>query len=300
MKNYINYFLAPIFLFTAILNAQVVDGEINDPGDIAFVGYHDTNDGFSFVFLDDCPAGTTIRFLDEEWDGTNFISASGEGEVLWENNTGSLIAAGTVVNILNADDNGSGISASSGTAAEVEGGFGTSASLVTEQIYAVTGTRTTPGVFLTFIGSTSNASLANTGLTLGANAVQVTGEGYYSGGTSCSSTITDCASMLNTPGNWTVGEFNFPDVVPSVINLGGVLSINKKELQDVSFANPVNETLEIYSKNAIDKIGIYNISGSLVVSSSNNKVDVGHLKSGIYLAKIITANNMITKKLVIN
>ena len=95
------------FILLIPLGAQAVqDGAIDDPGDIAFVAYHDDDDGFSFVLMDDAPNGTSIRFIDEEWTGAAFASAEGggEGDVLWTNNTGSTIAKGTVVDIVDADD----------------------------------------------------------------------------------------------------------------------------------------------------------------------------------------------------
>ena len=209
-------------LFTLSLYAQQ-DGMIDDPGDIAFVAYHDDDDGFSFVFTDDCPNGTSIRFIDEEWDGSMFVSATSEGEVLWTNTTGAVIPAGTVIHITDADDNDLGIAASLGTASEVDGGFTTGE--INDQIYAVTGTRAMPGTFLAFVGSLGNgvdiiASLANTGLTNGTTANVIgDNEGYYSGSTNCNGTLTQCLQMINNSGNWTMGAFTYPGGAPSSFQL---------------------------------------------------------------------------------
>jgi len=201
------------------------DGVIDDPGDIAFVAFHDNDDGFSFVFLDACPAGATIRFTDEGWNGTAFNSTTSEGEVLWTNNTGSIITLGTVVNITDADDNSDGINASVGTAAEVESGFTTG--VANEQIYAITGTRAAPGTFLAFVGDYVNdggstTTLSGTGLVLGTTAVGYEdSEGYYSGPTNCNGTLTECLQMINNPANWSLGSHAFPSVVPN--SFGGTV-----------------------------------------------------------------------------
>ena len=190
--------------------AQNNNGAIDAAGDIVFVAYHDDDDGFSFLLLDDCPNGTSIRFVDEEWNGTGFASSTSEGEVIWSNNTGSTIAKGTVIDITDADDNGAGISASLGIAIEDDLGFSTANG---DQLFAITGTRATPGVFLAFVGCDTGNTLSGTGLTNGSTAVITCFEGYYSGTTSFS-TLSSAATTINTIGNWTTGDFSFPSVVP--------------------------------------------------------------------------------------
>ena len=78
---------------------------IDAPGDIAFTSYATTVDGYSFVFIDDCPAGTVIEFTDEEWLGSAFSSLTSEGNNRWTNNTGNTIAKGTVIIVQNANEN---------------------------------------------------------------------------------------------------------------------------------------------------------------------------------------------------
>jgi len=181
-----------VLLFPFITFAQIEDDTIDDPGDIVFVGYHDTDDGFSFLLMDNCPNGTSIRFVDEEWTGAAFNSPTGEGEVLWTNNTGGTLAKGTIINITDADDNSGGITASSGTASEIDSGFSTANG---DQIYAITGTRVAPGTFLAFVGEDSSfgggeiATLAGTGLTAGVTARLIATEGYYNGTTVFNGTL---------------------------------------------------------------------------------------------------------------
>ena len=204
-----------LFIFLGILNtiSQNDNGQIDAPGDIAFVAYHDDDDGFSFILLDDCPNNTSIRFTDEEWNGTAFVSPTGEGEVLWTNNTGNTITKGNIINITDADDNSGGITASSGTASESDTGFTTSN---IDELFAFTGTRAAPGTFLAFIGDINGNSLANTGLTDGVTANIITQEGYYNGSTICNGSLADCAALINTSSsNWSFGGYSFPSTVPS-------------------------------------------------------------------------------------
>lgn len=225
----INISIMIYFFGCSSLFAQVFDTSIDDAGDIAFIAYHDNIDGFAFVFLDDCPNGTTIRFIDEGWNGTAFNSVTSEGEDLWTNNTGATLAQGTVVKIESA--NNSPV-ASVGTVTEIESGF--SLSLVSDQIYAVTGTRAAPGTFLAFVGNGTtdggNAiSFTGTGLVAGQTALIIptngtSEEGYYTGATSCNGTLVQCSAMINTIGNWSIGEYTYPTVVPDSFS-GGALPV---------------------------------------------------------------------------
>ena len=211
--------LVLFFVLTyAITFSQNDNGLIDAPGDIAFVAFHDSDDGFSFLFLDDCPNGEIIRFIDEGWIGSEFRTPNYEGEVTWTNDTGSTISKGVVIDITDADDNGTGITASLGTAEETDSGFTTSNTK--EQIYAITGTRAVPDTFLAFVGhatldSSIPITLDGTGLVAGATAASIgSGEGYYTGTTSFSETLSDVAIAINTAGNWDQNPFLFPDIVP--------------------------------------------------------------------------------------
>ncbi len=211
MKNY--YFVKHLILLTSFfilgstsILSQNDNGSIDSAGDIAFVAYNDSPDGFSFVFLDDCPNNSSIRFIDEEWNGSSF--GTGEGDLLWVNNTGSTINKGTIITINNADDNPIGsISASIGTVSEDDSGFNTAN---IDHLFAITGTRTSPGTFLSFIGGATGITLSGTGLTNGANALIITSEGYYSGTTVFNSSLASCSSDVNNLSNWSFGAYNFP------------------------------------------------------------------------------------------
>src|SRR5262245_42020526 len=75
------------------------------PGSIAFIGFNaDGNDGFAFIVIDPIPAGTVIRFNDNEWNGLAIGAGgafnTGEGSLTWTNG-GSDLPAGTIVELLN-------------------------------------------------------------------------------------------------------------------------------------------------------------------------------------------------------
>ncbi|WP_299314647.1 Ig-like domain-containing protein [uncultured Aquimarina sp.] len=189
---------------------------IDAPGDIAFVAFHtdnggaDQEDGFSFILLDDAIDGTTITFIDEEWNGTQFSSPVNEGDLIWTNNTGSTIDAGTVVNVTDADGNTE--MASIGIVDEINDGFDLVAA---EDIVAVTGTRTSPGVFLTAIDGDNGFPFnsTNTGLS-SAQILLISDQGIYTGSTTCDSTIGDClVQIYDSTNNWSFGNYTHPDNV---------------------------------------------------------------------------------------
>ncbi|MBW1298289.1 beta strand repeat-containing protein, partial [Aquimarina litoralis] len=277
-------------MLSFISYGQVRDGVIDDPGDIAFVAYNNDDDGFSFVFLDDCPDGTTIRFTDEEWTGTAFSTPDGEGEVLWTNNTGGIIAIGTVVDITDADDNGTGILASVGTASEVEPGFNTAN---IDELFAITGTRAVPGTFLSFVGDLTGNSLTGTGLTDGVNANIITQEGYYTGSTTCNSSIGDCAAMINDSNNWTLGDFAFPTIVPDTFD-GSALAADTENprIQSITRQTPTTSptnadalTFGVEFTEAVVNVSAADFSiGSTTTATITNVADLGSNVWGITIS----------------
>ena len=131
---------------------------------------------------------------------------------------GSTITKGTVVDIVDADDNAAGITPSVGTAAETDLGFSTANG---DQIYAITGTRAAPGTFLAFVGESQDingaetAVLTGTGLTAGTDAHLIATEGYYSGSTACNSTVSACLQQINGASWIGTAGFSYPADSPS-------------------------------------------------------------------------------------
>lgn len=220
------------------------DGVIDDVGDIAFIAWSASNqDGFAFVFLDDCPNNTSIKFVDEEWTGSGFYTSSGEGENTWTNNTGSDITKGTVVIIQNADNNPT---CNVGSVAETDAGFDL-ASSAPDQIFAFVGTRSSP-TFLAMIGHTSlpnNGSgsvqtLSGTGLTTGSSAIHLTKEALYDGSTSCNSNVTSCLQMIYDDTAWSTlsSSAQFPSHVDTLFD-GSVLPVELLSFSAMTTGNGV-------------------------------------------------------------
>ncbi len=280
-----------IFALSNSIFSQIQNNSITDAGDIVFTAYHNNPDGFSFVFLDNCPAETTIRFVDEEWNGSAFASENYEGEILWTNDTNTTISQGTVIIIQNADDD-INISASTGSAIEINSGF--SIANTNDGIMAITGTRSSPGVFLAFFGDTTASSLVGTSLINGYTANQQSnyGTGYYSGGQNCNGlSITECSERLNNTANWTIeSTFDYPEIVMSELDLNAVLKLKNAEKQNIYYyPNPVTDKLKILTEHIISSVQIHNILGQQVYfadfNNSNISIDLTSLRSGSYYIK---------------
>lgn len=79
-------------------------------------------------------------------------------------------------------------------------------------------------------------------------------------------------------------------------------TINDIELK--VFPQPANDYLNICSDENITKISIYNLNGMKICTQNNNshnyKFDISGFSKGIYILKVNTDNNIITKKININ
>ncbi len=152
-----------------------------NPGDILFVGFNaDTDDGIAFVAMNPIPAGTTIYFTDNEWNGMA-IGAGGafnsltEGVISWT--ATADVPAATVITITNT--NSVTIAASCGSTALEINNLNLNTS--NEVVYAYMGsTNSTPTCFLTALANdsftASNGTLDGTGLTDGVNAIDIDGD----------------------------------------------------------------------------------------------------------------------------
>jgi hypothetical protein len=207
--------------FTSItIFAQTANNSIDATGDIAFTAYL-TNfsnglQGFAFILLDNCPNNQSIGFIDEEWNGSSFLA--GEGQIIWTNNTGATISKGTVIKIAGSlasniawTSMNTSVDAGKGSIA-VSGTFSTGSG---DQIFAMTGTRSSPGTLLAFVGGILSADLVfqNTPFGSGGNptsnlvfngqyATNVTTGSAYTGTPACNGTIAQCNTMINTAASW--------------------------------------------------------------------------------------------------
>jgi predicted extracellular nuclease/2',3'-cyclic-nucleotide 2'-phosphodiesterase (5'-nucleotidase family) len=186
-------------------------------GSIAFVGFNaDGDDGFAFIAVDAIPAGTVIRFSDNEWNGLGVGAGgafnTGEGALTWTNGVTDL-PAGTVIELVRISDGG----ARTANIGAISGGnvaLGNSG----EAVFAFVGTsETAPETFLAavtnnnggFSGATTSGLLAGTGLVAGTSALVLPGTGgadvavYVpaTGGASFASRDAALAAF-NAAGNW--------------------------------------------------------------------------------------------------
>lgn len=204
--------LAFVFLFVvpSVGSAQTA-------GQVMFVGFNaDGNDGFSFVTLVDLANGTNIRFNDNEWNGSPIGGGgafnAGEGSMTWNNNTGNVIFAGTVITVTNSATTPATTvgTISAGTIALDPGN---------EVLYMFIGTdASTPTTFLSAIANDTfaNGSITNTGLTAGTNAISITGDEdvmVYTGSINCTSTIANCTTAIATATSWTTQDTGADDSV---------------------------------------------------------------------------------------
>jgi hypothetical protein len=141
------------------------------PGSIAFTVFNgDGSDDFGFVALVAIPAGTQIRFTDNEWNGQSFATTgvfnTDEGFMKWTAPEGG-VPAGTVVVINGASTVAPYASNvydvfSGSPYGTVTGGVNLNISL--ETLYAYQGTEMRASGFLSVIASHIGDSVAGTGL----------------------------------------------------------------------------------------------------------------------------------------
>ncbi|WP_452597363.1 aryl-sulfate sulfotransferase [Pontimicrobium sp. MEBiC01747] len=86
---------------------------------------------------------------------------------------------------------------------------------------------------------------------------------------------------------------------PSDCNL---LSVTEHDLLNAStklYPNPVENILNINSKNTIEKVEVYSIQGQLMATYLNQtSIDLNTIKPGIYLLKLYSNKSLITKKII--
>ncbi|MFT4848392.1 MAG: beta-glucanase (GH16 family) [Sediminicola sp.] len=69
----------------------------------------------------------------------------------------------------------------------------------------------------------------------------------------------------------------------------------------VIYPNPASDSIAINTTEDIDRIQLYSVLGELVINNENttNHIAISQLRSGLYLLKIYSGNNVVTKKVVI-
>ena len=80
------------------------------------------------------------------------------------------------------------------------------------------------------------------------------------------------------------------------------LSVGENEVNQVSvYPNPATDIINIKSINAIDHLELYNVLGKQVLRRKNaDKIVVSNFETGIYILKIYSGKNIVTKKIIVN
>src|SRR5215470_16325206 len=203
------------------------------PGSIAFVGFNaDGNDGFAFIAIDGIPAGTVIRFNDNEWNGQAIGAGgafnTGEGSLTWTNG-GTDLAPGTIVELVNTSS-----AATRGVNIGTISGGTIALGNSDESIFSFIGSdASTPTTFLTavtnhnggFNDPTGSGLLGGTGLVAGSTALvlprtdgaDVAAYDPATGGTTFA-TGSAAATAFNTTANWVAqsasGDQDADNIVP--------------------------------------------------------------------------------------
>lgn len=177
------------------------------PGDLAFTAFNADEDGFAVVALREIAPFSAVYFTDNEWSGgapgTGAFS-TGENMFLWATGT-APIAPGTVVRFSQIDQTSRNASVGA-LALIVSGAPGFSAS--GDTVFAYTGTGATQPDRLVAALSSENfagSSLAESGLTVGVNAVSVgTGADFaeYIGARSGLASYGQYGALLNDASLW--------------------------------------------------------------------------------------------------
>ncbi|MBL7765534.1 MAG: putative Ig domain-containing protein [Chitinophagaceae bacterium] len=263
-------------------------------GDLSIIGVNSNGtDNFDFVSWVDMTPGTFIKFTDCGINSTNASNTSGnlratENFVIWQNNTGGTIPAGTVIQI-------AGLTTSLGacTAGSAGGLNGLSAS--GDQIFAyqsaantgaapnvspvtsagtLTGTMLfgitfgnnwlstgTTGANTTYLPSDLNVANGNIALTTAS-----TSHGQYTGFRSGQTNMNDYKAMVTNPANWTTGTGSSATITldltaftivlgtPTITTSGTLTAVNTQ----YGTASPTPTTFNVSGTN---------ISGSILITA---------------------------------
>jgi hypothetical protein len=194
-------------------------------GDLAFTAFNADEDGWSMVALTSLAANTKVYFSDNEWTGTAFNG--GESFSSWNSGV-SAINAGTVIRFTKTDS-ATLLGASVGTFAResVSGSTNWGLSQSADTIYAYVGASATatPTSFLAAISSgtfgiAADGVLTNTGLAIGAGAVQLqNGSDYaeYSGTRAGATNFAAYKATVSDVSKWTdLGDGSYAANTPNL------------------------------------------------------------------------------------
>ena len=262
-------------------------------GDIAFTGLNaDGADNLSFVALVDIAAGTNFFITDNEvltGSGGQFDNLN-EGVIKWENTTGDVIPAGTSV-VLDSTSNAGILTFSSGTATVETGeinlstsGDGVFAYQTSTDVYN-TGTNS----FLAHIVAEEKKSFRNsvnqfvgdsvlnaeTGLTYGVNAVNISGgSGSPDGGKHdrgvTAGTKDNLLAEINDYNNWTLESSEGNDILPLSNESYSIYPSERLAAGDIAFTG-----LNADGADNLSFVVMVDIAVGTNFFLTDNEVDVG-------------------------
>jgi hypothetical protein len=203
--------------FALILSAMATAplARAANTGDLQFVSFNADTESLALVSFVDIAPNTTFFLTDNEWTGSSFNT--GESYHRWTTG-GSGVAAGSVV-VFTAMSSTS-LASTHGTLNReaVAGSNNYGLSQTADTVYLYQGTSATaPGVFITAITtgdlSTTDGSLAGTGLAVGVNAMQLrygSDSADYTGVRTGAATMSDYKPLVANMANWVDrGDGNF-------------------------------------------------------------------------------------------
>ena len=118
--------------------------------------------------------------------------------------------------------------------------------------------------------------------------------------------LIDLSSDNSNPLNWKdssnfIGNYNGTDIYASPGYANSTLSTNDSYLEEQVhiYPNPVKDLLSIDAEIQLTKVEFYSILGKKVkeINTRFNAIQTSHLPSGIYIIKIYSENEIVTKKI---
>ena len=205
-------------------------------GDLSVIGFNsNAPDNFAFVSWVPIANGTYIKFTDNAFLGTGSANATnngrgGENFVIWQNNTGNTIAAGTVITIESLTTNtgvctagsASGLNGISNGGDQIFAYQGAATSGANPDWSANTNPTTFNGTILFGLnfgtnwlsagGGSSNTSYLPSQLNVTNGNIALTtastSRGQYTGSRSNQSSLSDYKALVNNSSNWTTATGN--------------------------------------------------------------------------------------------
>ena len=162
------------------------------------------------------------------------------------------------------------------------------------------------------ISSTGGGVWVHSVLTFKNGIVKLYNNGTFVNANSTTMTINTVNSTFRLGGNGAIIEFDDLKIFNYALEQADISSLyttntltsesfNTNNLNVSLYPNPVNDILNIDTKEEILSVEVFTLQGQKVLSSKENKINVSELPAGIYLVRIQDVNNNIaTKKIIKN